>query len=126
MSEVQAEVQAPSEEIEMQEKTQENTTQENTLATPQQEITQYQQQQQQVVESVEPNVIVMIHLPDINRDLEIGRYAVKSAWINVKASPIKGGIVYKLKLYCNGIEHSFEALSIFIEFKDKVIFRLTR
>jgi len=105
-----SEVQAPSEEIE----TQENTTQENTLSTPQQDI------------SVEPNVIVVIHLPDIGRDVEIGRYVAKSAWINVKASPIKGGIVYKLKLLCNGIEHSFEALSIFIEFKDKVIFRLTR
>jgi hypothetical protein len=98
MSEVQAEVQAPSDE----------------------------KQQQQVVESVEPNVVVVIHLPDIGRDVEIGRYVAKSAWINVKASPIKGGIVYKLKLLCNGIEHSFEALSIFIEFKDKVIFRLTR
>jgi hypothetical protein len=103
-----------------------NTTQENTPATPQQEITQYQQQQQQVVESVEPNVIVVIHLPDINKDLEIGRYVAKSAWIKAEISPANKTMMYKLTLYCNGIEHSFKALSMFIEFKDKVIFRLTR
>jgi hypothetical protein len=102
----------------------ENTTQENTPATPQQDITQYQQST--ITEGVEPNVIVVIHLPDINKDLEIGRYAVKSAWVKAKTTPIKGAMVYKLTLYCNGIEHSFEALGVFIEFKDKVVFKLTR
>jgi hypothetical protein len=114
MSEVQAEIQAQGEDVQAYE------------STPQQDIIQYQQQQQQVVESVEPNVVVILHLPDINKDLEIGKYIVKSAWIKVKISPTKGAMVYKLTLLCNGEEYSFEALSIFIEFKDKVVFRLTR
>jgi hypothetical protein len=118
MSEVQAEIQA--EDVQAHE----NTTQENTLPTPQQDITQYQQST--ITESVEPNVVVMIHLPDINKDLEIGRYNAKSAWIKAGISPINKAIVYKLTLSCNGIEHSFKALSIWVEFKDKVVFKLTR
>jgi hypothetical protein len=118
MSEVQVEAQG--EDVQAHE----NTTQENTLPTPQQDITQYQQST--ITESVEPNVVVLIHLPDINRDVEIGRYVVKSAWIKADISPANKSIVYKLTLSCNGIEHSFKALSIFIEFKDKVVFKLTR
>ena len=118
MSEVQVETQA--EDVQAHE----NTTQENTLPTPQQDITQYQHQQ--VVESVEPNVIVVIHLPDIKKDVEIGRYVAKSAWIKAEISPANKTLMYKLSLLCNGEEQAFKALGIWIEFKDKVIFKLTR
>jgi len=118
MSEVQAEAQV--EDVQAHE----NTTQENTLSTPQQDITQYQRQF--TTESVEPNVVVMIYLPDINKYMEIGRYVAKSAWIKAEMSLIHKTLMYKLSLLCNGEEHAFKALSIMIEFKDKVIFKLTR
>jgi len=118
MSEVQ--VEAQTEDVQAHE----NTTQENTLPTPQQDITQYQHQQ--VVEGVEPNVIVAVYLPDINRDMEIGRYVARSAWVKAEISPAYKTLMYKLVIFCNGEEHTFKALNITIEFKDKVIFKLTR
>jgi len=95
--------------------------------TQQQDITQYQQQEQQQERVINPNAIVLVHLPDADKEVVIGEYEARFARITIDTQSSNKTHPYKLSIIDTGNnEHSFKAVNILIEFRDKVVFRLTR